>query len=616
METTYSPNIVIEKCEQAGLSFWTASKIALELKDRLQKRMSEDDINLQIANALRNVDADSAFQFESYHSIKVRTSKNVLEAFDRSKITNSLVKETRIPRPVAEEISEEVETDIRRLQLRNVSTPLIREMVNTTLIQKRLEDVKMQYTRIGIPVYDIKETIEREKQVSPYDMNQHFGNTILEEYTLTRVLPHTISDAYLNSDIFIHGLEQFITSPMTLQNDLRVFLKNGIFIEDLQRTGPAKKAEVAATHAVRVLSTSRKYVGKGVSADFFNIFMAPYVRRMNRKDIEQICQAFLYELNKNYFTDHSFVVNFDMEIPDFLKDADAIGPGGKISGTYSDYADEAEKFLKIFIETMQKGDYSGTPFRLPEISFKSYKKSNLKLLEDLKQPYYLINQTDKNQSIVYTHALTSRDESGLRTGIAQSVSINLPKFTRVAKDEKSFYSILEHYLNLSRDIALVKKDMVKKRLYKTKSLSFLSQFFDDQEYIKFDDFNYLISFVGLPQASQLFLGKKEYDKDCANFTERIVRFSLRKFRQYKTEDDLRFSLGETGEKKELERFSRQNKALGMGSEISPKIIPDSFEEKEDYYKTLQPLFEGGAFFDMRDNNFSKSKDFLFLRRLG
>jgi ribonucleoside-triphosphate reductase len=473
----------------------------------------------------------------------------------------------------------------------------------------------MHYTRIGIPVYDIRETIERERQVSPYDMNQFFGNTLLEEYTLTRVLPQKISDAYLNSDIFIHGLEQFITSPMTLQNDLRVFLKNGIHIEDLQRTGPAKKAEVAATHAVRILTTTRKYVGKGASLDFFNIFMAPYIKRFSRKDIEQICQAFLYELNKSYFASHSFIVNLDTAVPRFLRDADAIGPGGKIVGTYSDYTDEAKKFLKIFVETMQRGDYSGTPFRLPELCFKSYSKTDLKNLETIRQGCYIINQAEKNQSMVYSHVLTSRGDGGLRTGISQSISINLPKLTNAAKEEKAFYSILEHYLDLSKDIASIKRDTVKKRLYKTQSLSFLSQFVEGQEYVKFDDSSYLVSFAGLPQASMLFLGKKEYDRDCANFTERVIRFSLRKFRQYKNDDDLKLVLGETNDSKELERFSRQNKALGIGAEITHKIIPDTFEEKEDYYRNLQPLFDGGAFFDIRDNNFSKSKDFLFLRKL-
>ena len=92
-------------------------------------------------------------------------------------------------------------------------------MVNTSLLQKRLADVKAKYSRVGLPVYDIKELIESVKLRTPYELNEFFGSKILAEYTLTKVLPQKVSDAFFNSDIYIHGLEQFITCPKSIQND-------------------------------------------------------------------------------------------------------------------------------------------------------------------------------------------------------------------------------------------------------------------------------------------------------------------------------------------------------------------------------------------------------------
>lgn len=613
MADKYSPNIVIEKCQQAGLSFWTASKVALELQDRLHSRLGDEDLNLQITNSLKNFDQEAATQFETYHSIKVRTSKNVLESFDRSKITESLVKETRIPRAVAEEVAEDVENDIRRLQLKNVSTPLIREMVNATLLQKRLADVKARYSRVGLPVYDVKELIDNVKLRTPYELNEFFGNQMLAEYTLTRVLPQKISEAYYNSDIYIDSLEQFITCPRSMQNDLRPFFKEGVLVEDIIRTGPAKKADVAALHAVRVMLTSRNYVGRGAGIDFFNIFMAPYIRRKNKIEIMQICQGFLYELNKFHVNDGAYFINMDLKIPDFLKDKEAIGPGGKVVGKYSDYEEEAQKFLRFFLETMNKGDHSGTPFRRPDVCLKFYKNLDEKILGLIKRPCFLIKQIDKNQSVVYNDVISARDDSGLRTGVSQAISINMPKAAKLSRDEKSLYSSIEEQLETAKSIAIVKRDLMKRRLYKTKSLSFLSQFFDGSEYVKFDDFYYTVSFVGLPQACQIALNVREYDSSCVNLTERIVRFALRKFRDYKRTENLKFCLGENLEPEAIRRFANQNKSLGITQEPEPRIIPESYENREEAYKNLQPLFEGGMFFDINSQDLSKSKDFVFLR---
>lgn len=607
----YSPNIVVKRCQQAGLSFWTASKAGLELKDRIHSKMSDDDINLQITKVLRGIDGDAAARFESYHSIRVRTSKNVLESFDRFRITNSLVKETRVPRGVAEEIAQEVEDDIRRLQLTNISTPLIREMVNTTLIQKRLGGAKAKYTRVGLPVYDIREIVEKESLSHPYELNMLFGNRMLAEYALTRVLPQKISHAYLNSDIYVHSLEQFITCPISFQNDLRLFLKHGFALEGVVRTGPAKKAEVAISHAARILTTSRNYVSRGVGFDFFNIFMAPYIRRKTNKEIEQVCQTFFYELNRNYASKHSYVINLDLQIPNFLKNEKAIGMGGKEVGVYGDYEDEARRFLKIFLETMRKGDHTKRAFMWPEVCLKTYKKSDFDLF-DPKDIDFVINQTDKNRCLLYEEVVSSRNHIGLRTGTIQRISLNLPKFARLSIDEKSFYSNVEKYLDLAKDVALIKRDILRKRLYKSRSLSFLAQFFEENEYIKLNDSSYVISILGLPQACQIFLNRDEYDKSCLNMSERIVRFALRKFREYKKDEDLNFFLGETKEKEVIERFKNQNLSLGIDMEIDSSVIPESYEEKEKAYQNLQPLFEGGAFFKTDKENMKKSKDLLFL----
>ncbi|MEM0372315.1 MAG: anaerobic ribonucleoside-triphosphate reductase [archaeon] len=607
-----SPNIVIEKCRQAGVSFWTASQAAVALKGKIDEKTNDRDVNRKISSALREIDENAANQFESYHSIEVRTSKSTLETFDRERIADSLVKETRLPRAVADEIAYAVENDIRRSQLKNISAALIREMVNSALLERKLVSAQANYTRVGLPVYDIKNIIERKKVSSPFQLNEMFGNVVLKEFTLHKLLPKKISDAYLNSDIHIHALEHFGTSPYSLNNDLRVFLKEGFRIPKVITTGPAKKADVAAYHAVRLMVTSKRFIARGVSFDFFNVFMAPYIRKKTRKEIAQVCQAFLYEINNTSGFDNTFTVNMNTKVPRFLKNEDAIGPGGKRVGKYGDFEEEASAFMSVFLDTMQKGDYSKNAFNLPNVCIKHDGNISEKLV--IPRPCYFIKQTDKNQSLLYNNVLTERDSLALRSGIMQAVSINMPKIAKLNKDEKSFYDAINEKLDLTRDLAIEKRELIKDRLYKNEMLSFLAQFHNGEEYIRLKDFKYLVLLSGLPQACRIYLDKNKYDEDCANLTERIIRFAQRKFREYRRNDDLQFLVGEHADIGAMTRFVTENKKLGINEDISG-LQSEAMEEEEraDYCKKLQPLFDGGSFYETAGKNLPKYKDFIYLK---
>ena len=66
-------------------------------------------------------------------NVKVRTSKNLLEPFDRQKISDSLVKETGVRQKVADEIAAAIEEEMANMKLKYVTAPLISELVNVKL---------------------------------------------------------------------------------------------------------------------------------------------------------------------------------------------------------------------------------------------------------------------------------------------------------------------------------------------------------------------------------------------------------------------------------------------------------------------------------------------------
>jgi len=78
-----------------------------------------------------------------------------------SAIYNSLLKETEISKENASKITEQVTRFLISAKLKLITAPLIREIVNVHLLKMGLEKCRLQYTRIGMPYYDLEKLFEK-----------------------------------------------------------------------------------------------------------------------------------------------------------------------------------------------------------------------------------------------------------------------------------------------------------------------------------------------------------------------------------------------------------------------------------------------------------------------
>lgn len=88
-------------------------------------------------------------------------TRNGKVEFDPEYIYRSLLRETGISKRKATLITEKVTRFLIKTNLEIISAPLIREVVNVHLLKIGLENTRRQYTRIGMPKYDIKKLKER-----------------------------------------------------------------------------------------------------------------------------------------------------------------------------------------------------------------------------------------------------------------------------------------------------------------------------------------------------------------------------------------------------------------------------------------------------------------------
>ena len=71
-------------------------------------------------------------------------------------IYQSLLKETSLSKANAKKVTEKVVRFLISVNLKMITAPLIREVTNVQLLKLGFEKERLQYTRIGLPVYDLE----------------------------------------------------------------------------------------------------------------------------------------------------------------------------------------------------------------------------------------------------------------------------------------------------------------------------------------------------------------------------------------------------------------------------------------------------------------------------
>lgn len=90
---------------------------------------------------------------------KVKTSKNTEEIFDPKRIYDSLKEETILTDDEANEVAIELARRVIAYKIPVLTSPEIREMVCSILLEKGYDKARFMYTRLGLPFYDFDELI-------------------------------------------------------------------------------------------------------------------------------------------------------------------------------------------------------------------------------------------------------------------------------------------------------------------------------------------------------------------------------------------------------------------------------------------------------------------------
>src|SRR3989339_1845707 len=423
----------------------------------------------------------------------VRTSSDNIIGWDRKKIVDALVLETDISRDIAEIIGHEVERQIANLRVANITAPLIRELVDVKLLEYGLEDARRKHTRLGLPLYDVKQMIlspNKENANVPHGpeaTNLSLAEGIKKEFALLHVFSQDIGDAHMRGDLHLHDLG-FIDRPYCSGQSVEYVKKFGLDLPNaLSIAKPAKHAEVLLAQMVKFSAALQGVFAGAIGWDAVNVFFAPFLVGMSDKDVKQVAQMMIYEYSQQavarggqaIFSD----INLYWEMPKHFASVPAIGPGGQYTGkVYSDYIKESQKFVWALFDVYRDGDGSGRPFFFPkplvhmtERFFQA--EGHEKFLRHISEvasvmgnTYFVFDRGDTAKiseccrlsfKLEQSDLDDAREPWRMRYSALQNVTLNLPRLAYKAEgSDGKLFELIDYYLDLSAQAHIQKKNFI------------------------------------------------------------------------------------------------------------------------------------------------------------
>lgn len=486
----------------------------------------------------------------------VRTSSEDMKGWDRHRIVEALLRETRVDPETAQEISLEVEDLIRRSHISVVTAPLIRELVDTKLIERGLEEARRMHTRLGVPLYDVEQLIlhpNRENANVPHGpeaTNLTLAERIKKEFALLKVFSQEVADAHMRGDIHLHDLG-FMDRPYCSGQSLEYLKRFGLNLPNsLAVAKPAKHPEVLLAHMVKFAAALQSHFAGAIGWDAVNLFFAPYLRGLSQREVEQLAQMLVFEFSQQavarggqaIFTD----INLYWEVPKHFEKVPAIGPGGSFTGlTYGDYLPEAQRFVWAIFEVFKQGDGIGRPFFFPKplvhMTEKFFRTQGheeflahiCEVAAEKGNTYFVFDRGETAKISECCRLSFKLQESDLKDAeepwrmrycALQNVTLNLPRIAYQAKgDDAALFSEITGRMELAVKAHLQKRAFIEKLLSLGEGgpLGLLTMRQDGEPYLRLKRASYLIGMVGLNELVQAHLGQELHESPEA------LRFGLK-----------------------------------------------------------------------------------------
>ena len=511
------------------------------------------------------------------------------------------------------------------------------------LYRKQHERVR----NIGDKVLDYKETVNKYLKIEDWRVKENstvtysIGGLILNNsgaitanYWLSEVYDEEIAKAHKNADMHIHDLSML--TGYCAGWSLKQLITEGIGgVSGRITSAPPKHLPVLCGQMVNYLGIMQNEWAGAQAFSSFDTYLAPYVKADNLSydAVKRNVESFVYGVNipSRWGTQAPFTnITLDWVVPEDMKNLPALVGGKEMDFTYGDCQKEMDMVNKAFMEVMIGGDANGRGFQYPIPTYSITKDfdwsdtENNRLLFEMTAKYgtpYFSNyiNSDMQPSDVRSMCCRLRLDlrelrkktggyfgSGENTGSIGVVTLNLPRLSYLAADEKDFYNRLDKLMDLAARSLKTKRKVLTKLLD-----SGLYPY--TRHYLKsFDNHFSTIGLVGMNEAglNARWLKKDMTHKETQKFAKDVLNHMRERLSGYQEQYGDLYNLEATPAESTSYRFALHDKKafpdiITSGNEKSPYYtnstnLPVNYTEDIfdalDIQDELQTLYTSGTVF--------------------
>jgi ribonucleoside-triphosphate reductase len=350
----------------------------------------------------------------------------------------------------------------------------------------------------------------------------------------------------LSGAIHIEGLGTWILKPNEVIHDLRYFFQHGVKLDNPLQVAmdPPSNLKSALSIAFNVILHASEETNRTQTFNYFNVFLAPYVRGNEVAKIKENLRLFIKNLNQHA----EATLELELSVPKLTAEKEAIGPEGKPKGKYGDYLQESQLVASLIVDVFAEESISKpllSPKVVIQINTIALADENAKaILLKAHQlaakdgiPYFANMTKKENENVAFSSSgvkfapdLTGDWETDtLRTGSLGSVTINLPRIVlECEKDKNKFFDLVRERFELAARALGIKNNALKQ--FGKNSLPFLLQKADSDTYFRIENCSRLINLAGFREATEAFTGKAINSEDSRKFAEETIQ-NLLAFKQ-------------------------------------------------------------------------------------
>ena len=433
----------------------------------------------------------------------VRTSHESIEEFNSHKIIQSLVREGSLPLELAQKITEEVENRIYKYQTAYLTGSLIREMVNSVLLEHGHEEYRNKLARLGLPVFDVQEMISNVDYAdSGTDgLLSKTGQAVFAEHLLTNTLPKDVADSHLSGDLHITNPGIWSLLPDTLFVNIKELIEDGLSLGgkflDVSRIKSVKTLDDLATVLSMIMSLITKEASQEVVFDGLTSLLSKY---KNVSELEaKLAGAFATASTVSKYGKEATLISFRLQLGTDTKIVNAV------ISAYKSYARITPMPCIGLVIDHEKGRITDVSAAISEIVALG---GRIAFSKGIVSNNGTVRSTVKNSNAVSIHL--------------QSISINLPRLAFESNKDETYFRAR---------LALLMKPALSSMALRKKDISDLTRrglnpiLAKNTQYMQRGSLTLVINLVGLHEAVFNILGY-EQNRDGRNILYKVIETAV------------------------------------------------------------------------------------------